>query len=89
MSKDEEIAALSAQVALLKEQVGQLVAMSEANNALILALIAQSKDKPGLLAIFQSMRQQLEASPVHARRTDQDKEFVRMLHQHIAAQLGG
>ncbi len=87
MTNDDEIEALRAQVALLQEQMGQAIAMTEANNALILALVAQARDREALLANYQSMCRQLEASPVHQRRTAEQKVFVQQLNAHLMLQL--
>ena len=83
----KEIEALKEQVFVLTDKANQALIASEAQSAIVLALIAQSKDRKFLLERFNYLSALADQSKINMRRTDFEKDFQSMVRENFLAHL--
>lgn len=83
----KEVEALKERIFVLEDKASQALIASEAQSALVFALIAQSKDRKFLLDRFQYMCAMSDQSEVASRRTDFERQFQDMFRQNVLAHL--
>lgn len=83
----KEVEALKDQIFVLTDKANQALIASEVQSAIVLALIAQSKDRKYLQERFQYMCAVSDQSEINKRRTDFEKDFQSMCRENMLAHL--
>jgi len=83
----QEVQSLKDQVFVLTDKANQALIGLESQNALVLGLISQSKDKKGLLAQYLYLCKQVDASGVDKKRSEFEMEVKNLIRQNAIEHL--